>query len=225
LQDNETRWHPFIAKSDSAPNAIHFTAPKEFGGLEGRWTPEELLLAALAGCFTTTLRAIAGNVPFDFTDLQVEASGTIRKAASGYSFTEIVLRPTMKIAEFSDRERALDLLKRTERLCLVARALDTPLRFEPQLEVNPAEVSVWNKTRNSQATQLKTAAQNGGKKMATEFCQKCKQTHPGRPCDYDEKGECAETLDVDENPTSSGEAAEKRPIATKLPPGQGSRSR
>jgi organic hydroperoxide reductase OsmC/OhrA len=51
-------------------------------------------------------------------------------------------RPTMKIAEFSERERALDLLARTERLCLVARALDIPLRFEPQLEVTPAEVSV-----------------------------------------------------------------------------------
>lgn len=24
--------------------------------------------------------------------------------------------------------------------------------------------------------------------MATEFCQKCKQSHPGRLCDYDEKG-------------------------------------
>jgi hypothetical protein len=33
--------------------------------------------------------------------------------------------------------------------------------------------------------------------MATEFCQKCKQTHPGRDCDYDDKGECAETVDVD----------------------------
>jgi hypothetical protein len=32
--------------------------------------------------------------------------------------------------------------------------------------------------------------------MATEFCQKCKQSHPGRLCDYDEEGECAETLDV-----------------------------
>ena len=32
--------------------------------------------------------------------------------------------------------------------------------------------------------------------MATEFCQKCKQTHPGRDCDYDEKGDCAETIDV-----------------------------
>jgi len=129
------------AKSESAPNAIHFTAPKEFGGLEGRWTPEELLLAALSGCFTTTLRATAGNVGFDFTDLQVEASGTVRKAASGYSFSEIVLRPTMKIAEFSERERALDLLTKTERLCLVARSLDIPLRFEPQ-EVTVAEVSV-----------------------------------------------------------------------------------
>jgi len=131
-----------IAKSDSAPNAIHFTAPKEFGGLEGRWTPEELLLAALAGCFTTTLRAVAGNSRFDFADLEVEVSGTVRKAASGYSFSEIVLRPTIKIAEFSDQDRALDLLKKTERLCLVARALDIPLRFEPQLEVTPAKISV-----------------------------------------------------------------------------------
>jgi hypothetical protein len=46
--------------------------------------------------------------------------------------------------------------------------------------------------------------------MATQFCQKCKQTHPGRICDYDEKGECAETLDVDENVKSSGEASRKQ---------------
>jgi len=32
--------------------------------------------------------------------------------------------------------------------------------------------------------------------MATEFCDKCKQTHPGRTCDYDDKGDCAETIDV-----------------------------
>ncbi len=34
--------------------------------------------------------------------------------------------------------------------------------------------------------------------MATQFCQKCKQAHPGRICDYDEKGECAETVGLDE---------------------------
>jgi len=35
--------------------------------------------------------------------------------------------------------------------------------------------------------------------MATEFCQKCKQSHPGRLCDYDEEGECAETIDVQDD--------------------------
>lgn len=82
-----------LGKSDSAPNAIHFTAPREFGGLEGVWTPEELLLAALAGCFTTTLRTIAGSVQFDITDLEVEANGTVRKSEFGYVFSEIVIRP------------------------------------------------------------------------------------------------------------------------------------
>jgi len=34
--------------------------------------------------------------------------------------------------------------------------------------------------------------------MATQLCQKCKQAHPGRICDYDEQGECAETIDSNE---------------------------
>jgi organic hydroperoxide reductase OsmC/OhrA len=131
-----------LAKSDSAPNAIHFTVPAEFGGLQGRWTPEELLLAAVAGCFTTTLRTISGSAQFDFTDLEVEARGTIRKAQSGYCFSKIVLRPSLKITSLEERERALDLLRRAEKLCLVARTLDVPMKFEPQLEVAPALSSV-----------------------------------------------------------------------------------
>jgi hypothetical protein len=34
--------------------------------------------------------------------------------------------------------------------------------------------------------------------MATQLCQKCKQSHPGRVCEYDDKAECAETIAVDE---------------------------
>ena len=36
--------------------------------------------------------------------------------------------------------------------------------------------------------------------MATELCQKCKQSHPGRLCDYDDKGDCAETVAPPETP-------------------------
>jgi hypothetical protein len=43
--------------------------------------------------------------------------------------------------------------------------------------------------------------------MATQLCQKCKQAHPGRVCDYDEKGECAETIGFNEVAQSFDEAS------------------
>jgi organic hydroperoxide reductase OsmC/OhrA len=130
-----------IAKSDSAPNAIHFTVPAKFGGLEGRWTPEELLLAAVASCFTTTVRSLANNTQYDFSDLEVEALARIRKVDTGYAFDEVIVRPTLRISDRAEREYALNLLKRAHQRCLVSRALDVPLRLEPQLEVvEPVEV-------------------------------------------------------------------------------------
>jgi hypothetical protein len=35
--------------------------------------------------------------------------------------------------------------------------------------------------------------------MSTTFCQKCQKEHPGRVCDYDDEGECAETKALNEN--------------------------
>ena len=124
-----------IAKSDSAPNAIHFTAPPPFGGLEGRWTPEDLLMTALASCFTTTFHAIAGRSKFEYTDLAVEAEGTVRKTDAGYSFSEIVIRPSLTIPSEEQRELAISLLHKAKALCLVSRALGTAQKFEIQVEI------------------------------------------------------------------------------------------
>jgi organic hydroperoxide reductase OsmC/OhrA len=52
-----------------------------------------------------------------------------------------VIRPTLQIADDTERGRAHDLLKKAERLCLVSRALAMPLRFEPQVEVTTAALS------------------------------------------------------------------------------------
>jgi organic hydroperoxide reductase OsmC/OhrA len=130
-----------ITKSDSAPSAVHFTAPPEFGGVEGRWTPEDLLLSAIAGCYTTTFQAIAGHSKFGYTDLEVETEATACKVGTGYTFTEIVVRPKLTIACESERSRGVDLLKKAQTLCLVSRALSTPARFEPAVVVR-AEQSV-----------------------------------------------------------------------------------
>ncbi|MGB8985758.1 MAG: OsmC family protein [Candidatus Sulfotelmatobacter sp.] len=124
-----------IANSESAPNAIHFTAPPQFGGLEGRWTPEDLLMTALASCFTTTFQAIAEHSKFEYTDLAVEAEGTVSKTDNGYCFSEIAIRPSLTILNEEQRERANSLLHKAEARCLVSRAATTQ-KFEARIEIS-----------------------------------------------------------------------------------------
>jgi organic hydroperoxide reductase OsmC/OhrA len=125
-----------IAKSDSAQNAIHFAAPAQFGGLKGRWTPEDLLIAALASCFTTTFQAIAESSKFECTDLEVEAEGVVGQARTGYNFNEIVIRAHLTIPCEDKRERALSLLQKTKELCLVSRALAIAQSFETRIKIS-----------------------------------------------------------------------------------------
>jgi organic hydroperoxide reductase OsmC/OhrA len=124
-----------LAKSDSAPNAIHFTAPTESGDVQGRWTPEDLLLTALAACFTTTFHSITSYPKFAYIDLQVEVDGTVSKIDSGYGFSEIVIRPNLTITGEENRERAISLLQKTAKLCLVSRALTNAPKFEIAVEI------------------------------------------------------------------------------------------
>jgi hypothetical protein len=44
--------------------------------------------------------------------------------------------------------------------------------------------------------------------MSTEFCRNCKQSHLGRVCDYDDQGECAETVPQPGTPTANSAPGE-----------------
>jgi len=145
--ENEQKYHVVawwtsgrtgLAKSDSAPNAIHFTAPPQFGGLEGRWTPEDLLIAALASCFTTTFHAIAASSKFEYTDLAVEVDGTVSKTNTGYGFSEIAIRTNLTISNEEERGRSIRLLQKAKACCLVSRALATAQKFEVMVETRKA---------------------------------------------------------------------------------------
>ncbi len=137
-----------IANCDSAANALHFTSPPAFGGLEGRWTPEDLLLCALASCFTTTFRAVAEHSKFEFSDLEVEAEGEIKKGASGYEFSDIVVRANLTISSQQEAERGIKLMHKAEALCMVSRALSLKPRFMPHVQVTE------KRAENSHALQV-----------------------------------------------------------------------
>lgn len=134
-----------LAKCESSPNTIHFSEAAELGGLPGRWTPEQLLLCALAGCFTTTFHDVARAAKFDYTDLEVEIEGSVRRTRSaGCNFNEILIRPRLTVASDAQREAGLALLRRTKALCIIARAVTAPQTLEPVVECDKIPVEGWS---------------------------------------------------------------------------------
>lgn len=127
-----------IVESESPAQPIEFSAPREFLGEAGRWTPEHFLLAAVSACFITTFRAIAELSKFYPETLEVSVKGTVEKAEEGYRFTHIVLKPVLTVSAEAERERASRLLEKAERSCLVSRSLKSDVRLEADVRVATA---------------------------------------------------------------------------------------
>ena len=107
--------------------------PADFDGPGDAWSPEHLLLAAVQSCFLFTLRSIARASHVEFVSLELDASGTVNRQEGVTRFTEIVLRPRLVIAPGTDRVRALHMLEKSEKHCLVSASLSTPSRVEPKI--------------------------------------------------------------------------------------------
>ncbi len=116
--------------------AIAFSAPPEFLGEPGQWTPEQLFVASVASCFISTFSGMADYSKLGFRSLNVEVEGVIEKQEGGWRFTRVVVRPRLKIAQAPDAERANRLLQKAEKACLVSRSLACPVALEPAVEVS-----------------------------------------------------------------------------------------
>jgi peroxiredoxin-like protein len=124
-----------IAESESEIPGIHFSAPPQFQGESGFWTPEHFLVAAAASCFVTTFCAIAEISKFEVLGLKVSAEGIIEKGEGGFQFTRITLRPELTVARKADQERGVRLLEKAERSCLISRSLKNQVVVDPLVQV------------------------------------------------------------------------------------------
>ncbi len=74
---------------------------------------------------------------FNFVSLEVEAEGTLEHDATGWKFSEIKLRPLLKVAQEKDHDRGARLLEKAERACLIARSITARITLEPVVELVP----------------------------------------------------------------------------------------
>lgn len=109
---------------------IESAPPTEFGGPGDQWSPEDLLVAAVADCFVLSFRAIAGMSKFEWTSLKCSVDGTLDKVERDIQFTAIQVNAELVIPEGADADRAQRLLEKAEQTCFITNSL----KAEPHLE-------------------------------------------------------------------------------------------
>jgi len=109
---------------------LAFSAPPEFGGKDGLWTPEHLLLAAVTTCYIATFSAIAEHNKFGFRGLRVSAEAALEKVPGGMRFATITLRPRLTIDDPEKRDQALLLVEKAKKACIISRSLATEILMD-----------------------------------------------------------------------------------------------
>jgi organic hydroperoxide reductase OsmC/OhrA len=117
---------PGIPDLQSAP-------PLDFDGPGDAWSPEHLLLVAVETCFLFTLRSVARASKLEFVSLELSGEGKVDRKDGATRFTEIVLRPRLRIRVGTDKDRALRVLEKSEKACLVSASLSVPVRLEAEV--------------------------------------------------------------------------------------------
>ena len=112
------------------------SSDKPFRGDPSRWNPEDLLLAALSECHLLSyLHACvtAGVVVVAYED---DASGTmVEDGRGGGAFREVVLRPTVTVADESMADAAQHAHHQAHEWCFIANSVNFPVRVDPRVRV------------------------------------------------------------------------------------------
>jgi organic hydroperoxide reductase OsmC/OhrA len=122
-----------------APNLplINSAPPVQFGGPGDQWSPETLLMAAIADCLILSFRAIARASKLEWHELICDAEGTLDRVDGVTRFTHVVLQATLRVPAGVDAAKAQRLLDKAEQTCLVTNSLTAECRLEARVQVAP----------------------------------------------------------------------------------------
>jgi organic hydroperoxide reductase OsmC/OhrA len=106
--------------------------PENFDGPGNLWSPETLLVAAVADCFALTFRSIAKASQLRWTKLLCDADGILDRSEGVTRFMAIDLHVWLVVPAETDAGRSRAMLEKAEKNCLVGNSL----RFKPTLHLN-----------------------------------------------------------------------------------------
>jgi len=137
--------HYFVAASSGSDSNVRLSSPgledlesagpAEFGGPGDLWSPETFLVASVADCFILSFRAIARASKLEWNSLTCDAVGDLDRVEKVTQFTSFSIRATLEVPETTDEGKALRLLEKAEKSCLITNSLIADSHLEAEVRV------------------------------------------------------------------------------------------
>ena len=125
---------PELTKEEGS--CIEVATPPEFPkGIPGIWSPEHLFTAAVSSCLMTTFLSIAENSKLEFKSFSCKSRGKLEKIEGNFLMSEIILEPVVSILNDKDREKALKVLLKSEKACLISNSIKSKVTLIPRVEL------------------------------------------------------------------------------------------
>jgi len=110
--------------------------PPQFGGPEGIWSPETMLVGAVANCFILSFRAIARASKFAWTALQVDVDGILDRPERATYFTGFNIHAVLDVPEDVNVQMAERLLEKAEKICLITASLKSEIALTTEIRID-----------------------------------------------------------------------------------------
>ena len=109
----------------SSPGLDELTTagPAEFGGPGDLWSPETLLVGAVADCFILSFRAIARAAKLEWLSLDCAVVGTLDKVERITQFTGFDVKAELTVPAGTDDSKAERLMAKAEKYCLITNSM------------------------------------------------------------------------------------------------------
>jgi organic hydroperoxide reductase OsmC/OhrA len=79
----------------------------------------------------TTFLAIAENSRLEFKEFNCNAVGVLDQVEGKFLMTEVILNPTLVITKEEDKEKALRVLDKSEKACLISNSITSKVSLNP----------------------------------------------------------------------------------------------
>lgn len=123
-----------VRGADKQPLAV--SADPGFRGNPARYNPEELLVAALAGCHMLWYLHLCAEKGVVVTGYRDQPSGVLEHGPTGGSFQRVTLRPVVTVTTDDMVEAAGELHAEAHQLCFLARSVSFPVLHQASITVS-----------------------------------------------------------------------------------------